>query len=368
MMSSITPHILLSQMKEFIYKPIPYTDGKMICMITNIIMPNGPIKIKRHKISYGDKWSNDREESISVNMILRVINALNTRIPINIDRVLAGSYNTRSALEALISACPSFYMCNPTRVTQIGDTFVPNKAHKHIIWKPENEPHNLGEHSWLDPSESGYITEVPSQDIYSEIQIDFKNEVELQKDLPKDPEIQREHSEKQIFLCHTAEWMGCRSWVAVEDHGIKTNGKSIMELPNIVKDLNYEVSINNRPEAIRQAKHIDCIWFNGGMPFVFEVEHTTGVTSGLSRMQRLRDKAIGLKTDYVIVAPDHDRNDVFTKGKEEQFSDMDTWYLPYSSLAELRSFSLRHKFRLTNKERGNFLKMFMEQINSSNIN
>ena len=55
------------------------------------------------------------------------------------------------------------------------------------------------------------------------------------------------------------------------------------------------------------------------MPAVMEVEHSTGVTSGLSRMKNFKDKFPPFPTRYVIVAPDEDRDKVVKEANKPQF-------------------------------------------------
>jgi type II restriction enzyme len=114
--------------------------------------------------------------------------------------------------------------------------------------------------------------------------------------------------------------------------------------------------------AAKAALHIDCIWFKNGklMPAVMEVEHSTGVNSGLSRMKDLYECIPGHKTRYVIVASDEDREDVFKKASKEQFKVLDVRYFPYSAVEELYSICKRRKLKGITEE---FLDCFMEPVN-----
>ena len=76
--------------------------------IMRVDLPGGPIIIKRWDPSKGETEAGAREASISKEMIWRVANALFDGQPINIDRILAGSYNTRSVLESLLVAVANF--------------------------------------------------------------------------------------------------------------------------------------------------------------------------------------------------------------------------------------------------------------------
>jgi len=49
-------------------------------------------------------------------MIWRMANAIKPDFPVNVDRVYAGSYNTRSVLETLMAHSPEFFWCTPGRI------------------------------------------------------------------------------------------------------------------------------------------------------------------------------------------------------------------------------------------------------------
>lgn len=333
--------------KDIIYGYVnPQTHGEI--KIIRISQPEGPIIIKRRTV--GGAWG--KEESISVQAIWRLANALNTGIPINVDRVFGGSYNTRSVLEALVAYTPEVYVCYPGRQEVIGSNVSIKKGHKHIIWTPDI-PHELGQIKQKDLGEDCVISEIPSFSMMYDV-------VPARPSSPKIPiEIQRRHSQIQVALAEIARSLDMRTWLAVEDHGIIYNGKKITEYPFIVQDLNKEKTISGYSGAINVAKHIDCMYFNGGLPFAFEVEHTTGVTSGLSRMLQFKNEAEHLNTRYVIVAPDDDRQDVLTKIAKDQFEDLEAMFFPYSQVEELYSFLSRHSHVRGIKK--DFLLTFMEQ-------
>ncbi len=298
--------------------------------IVSVTLPEGPISFRRRKI--GGKFS--KTESMSSQMLWRAANALSTGLPVNLDRVFAGSYNTRSVLEALLAYTPEIYTCHPGRQESIGNVVRVKRGHKHIIFK-DNEPHALGETKELELGEDFVICEVPSHEtIYDVIPSRRPDDVDI--------EIARRHSQIQVCLAEIARVLDMRTWLAVEDHGIRYNGKVITEYPFIVKNLAAERTLAGFPEAIKVAKHIDCMYFNGGLPFAFEVEHTTGVRSGLDRMLSFKNKAEHLNTQYVIVAPDSDRDLVFSRASAEQYSPLAPLYLPYSKVEDFYSFVKRN--------------------------
>lgn len=363
-MNKLSVQELVVQFKTLINQGArAYPSGESVFIVVRVDGPEGPVYVKRKRRSDHTPWKNIAEVSISTSMLWRVVNALQTGVPVQIDRVVGASYNSRSVLEAMIACCSNFFMCRPARINFIGSqTMVAENSHKYLIWKPD-ESHPIGKITWMEVA--GFITEVPSKDIFFDAQnTPGANDTDEKRQMSD--EVRRIHSQMQVLLSQTADWMSMRSWVAVEDHGIVTGGKNILSYPYMVKDLADERVISNYPEAIDVAKHIDCIWFNGGMPFVFEVEHTTGVTSGLTRMQRLHERAAHSATDYVVVAPDDDRGKVLEKADSDQYDGLSLWYMPYSALIELNEFSKKHCYRCGHRGRGEFTKMFMEQVHENN--
>ena len=131
--------------------------------ILSVQMPGGPILIKRYDPSKGEKPSDAKEESISSQMIWRIANAFREEQPINFDRILGGSYNTRSVLESLLAHTPQFYYCYPGRVEDIDMSTKIKEGHKHLMWCPER-PHKAGILEKI-PTDI-VISEVPNLDVF----------------------------------------------------------------------------------------------------------------------------------------------------------------------------------------------------------
>ena len=96
------------------------------------------------------------------------------------------------------------------------------------------------------------------------------------------------------------------------------------------------------------------------MPAVFEVEHSTGVTSGLTRMKAFRDILPPFLTRYVIAAPDEDRKKVMIEFQKEQFLDLKPQYLSYSAIEELAALVRKRKIKGVTEE---FIDSFCERVN-----
>ena len=90
-----------------------------------------------------------------------------------------------------------------------------------------------------------------------------------------------------------------------------------------------------------------------------EVEHTTDVTSGLTRMKGLQDNIPAFQTRYVIVAPDNDREKVVEEANREQFLSLDTRYFSYSSVEELYYICTHRNLHGVTQE---FLDCYMEKV------
>lgn len=322
--------------------------------IVSVNMPDGPIQFQRRRP--GEAF--ERVECMSAEMLWRCANALSTGLPVNVERIFGGSYNTRSVLEALLAHTPEIYFCYPGRQENKGDVIEIKRGHKHIVFR-DNVPHAQGQMKSIDLGENCVISEVPVYDnAYDVVPAPLQNS-------NVDIAIRRRHSQIQICLYGIARAMNMRTWLAVQDHGIVYNGHVITEHPAVVHSLQEEPTLSPFPNAIRVANNIDCLYFNGGLPYAFEVEHSTGVTSGLTRMLSFRNQASHLRTQYVIVAPDEDREKVMMKAQPEQFDDIRPLFFPYSQVEDLYSFVNRHGGRLNGVKKEDFLLNFMESCRAA---
>ena len=330
------------------------TRNKGQMRVTSVDQPEGPIRIKRWTPGNEETFATAKEETISTEMIWRIANAFSPAKPINFDRVLGGSYNTRSVLEALLAHTPEFYYCYPGRMENLGGVSTIQKGHKHLIWLPDS-PHQSG---ILKKHDSDIIiSEVPQSDAYYDslaTPSDSSPEIDI--------DIKRRHAQIQIALYFIGKQLNFRTWIAQNDKGILYNNKKIGEFEGVINRLQDERLLTAYQDAAQAALLIDCIWFKNGslMPAVMEVEHSTGVTSGLTRMKNFKDKFIPLQNvRYVIVASDEDREKVFKEANKPQFRDLDTKYFPYSAVEELYALCQKRKIRGVTEE---FLDCYMESI------
>ena len=330
----------------------PKTKG--LIEIVDVIYPEGPITIKRYNPSNGEVSANARPESISTQMIWRIANAFTPNQPINFDRVLGGSYNTRSVLEALIVHTPQFYTCSPGRIETTSITNGIKKGHKHVMWCPD-APHMLG--IIASRETEIVISEMPNIDAYYEALTVPDETLAGTIDIG----IQRRHAQIQIALIMIGKQLGFRTWVAQNDRGIIYNSKRIGEMENVISSLQDVNLIAPYNGAVNAARLIDCVWFKNGrlMPAVMEIEHTTGITSGLTRMKGLQDVLPPFPTRYVIIAPDEEREKAVREISRLQFRSLNARYFPYSAVEELYALCQRRKIKGVTEE---FLDCYMEAV------
>jgi type II restriction enzyme len=309
--------------------------------IVDVQLPRGPISIQRYNPSSGQRVEDADIDTISANMIARVANAIAPGMPLNLDRILGASYNTRSVLESLLAHTPQFYVCHPGRILVHESSTEIHRGHKHLVWRPDL-PHGVGSIEFIDTDM--VISELPSTSaVYESLVLPepVGNEINLGED------IRRRHAQIQIALVMIGESLGMRTFVAKNDQAITYQGERLGERQGVVTDLRSIPLLSPFGDAVRAGSLIDCIWFRNGrfMPAVIEVEHSTGVTSGLTRMQGFLSKAPAVTSRYLISAPDEDRERVLRECARPQFQDLQARYMPYSAVEELYGLVQRRPLR-----------------------
>jgi hypothetical protein len=339
----------LSRNVEYEY---PSKRTKTKIRVVSVTLPEGPVTFKRYDSSKGETARNADDETISSSMIWRVANAASTGQPINLDRILGGSYNTRSALEALLAHTPQFSMCYPGRVQQTGSEISIEKGHKHLWWRPNN-PHKVGIIDWAKTEK--VISEVPTNDVVYEA-ITISNP---EKDAPTG--IDRRHAQIQIALIQIGHALKFQTSVAIEDLHIQYEGKRLSQLDGVVADLNALRQIGNQPEAIQKIKHVDVVWFKNGrlMPAAIEIEQSTGIKSGLDRLVGLKHKLSDIRVRYVIAADYSERARVVEFSNEVRFRELDVRFFSYNAIEELYSLCKRRELKGVTED---FLDSFMEPM------
>ena len=325
--------------------------------IEDVGLPGGPIRIRRWDPNKGGSIRTARVESMSKEMLWRVANAISEGEPFNVDRLLAGSYNTRSVLESLLAYTPEFYYCYPGRIMDIGGSTTVEHGHKHLIWLP-SEPHQQGL-LVEKTTQNMEISEIPIRSVtYDSLELPS----EMLAGSALDIEIARRHTQIQIALYLIGLSLGFRTWIAQNDKGIIYQGERLIEKKDVIPDLDRDENVISHAQGANPAaQFIDCIWFQNHrfMPAVMEVEHTTGVTSGLDRMLGLYNTIPAITTRYVIVAPDNDREKVVDEINRPQFKPLKARYFPYSSVEELYYLCGHRSMKGVTQD---FLDSYMEEV------
>jgi type II restriction enzyme len=205
------------------------------------------------------------------------------------------------------------------------------------------------------------ISEIPGRDaIYEPLVLSPESlQLNAQTDTPVAPEVLRRHSLIQIALVEIGRQLGFKTWVAQNDQGIVYKDKRLGEMEGVLVRLGDVPLLAAFQDAVNAAKLIDVVWFRNArfMPAVIEIEHTTGVTSGLTRMKNFKDRIPQYPTRWVIAAADEDRDKVIQECNKPQFIDMNAQFFPYSAVDELYSLCQRRKIKGVNDD---FLDCFME--------
>lgn len=313
----------------------PNSRTKTKLAIIRVDSSEGPIVIKRWGTQKSPTLASAKFETISAEMIWRIANAFTPGVPINFDRVLGASYNTRSAFEALLLHTPQFYNCKPGRIEILNTTTRIKKGHKHVLWLPES-PHELG---LIETYKTDMVVSEAALTDTAQEAVELPISVAAKKATPQEIETQRIHAQMQVAIIEIGKALGFRTWVAKNDHAIIYKNKKLIEMEDVVKSLADEQLLMSYSSAAKAAELIDCIWFKNGklMPAVIEIEQSTGVTSGLARMKKFKDEMPPFPVRWVIAAPNGDRDKVIKKSRIPQFKDLDIKYMSYSAIQELYS-------------------------------
>lgn len=345
-----TPDLVAMISQLGIAETYEYFSEKGRLQITDITKPEGPIKFTRWNMH--DKES---KGSVSINQLNTIAVAFSKRpnYPIQLDRLFSGGGNSRSALETLLAYTPKFFICYPQKSNPYTGTI--EKRIKHIMWCPEDK-HPLGE-----------IAEKDFQQVISEVELDadFGN-INITPDMLTEEldsiEAKKVHTQMQVALVRIGGALNFHTWIARNDRAIPVGDTTLGDLPGVIPSLD-SVKLLFENESKKIASWIDCIWFSDDyryIPAVIEVEHTTGVTSGLIRMLQFREVVPALQMNYAIVAPNELRNRVVSEANSGLFRSLDARYIPYSTIRVL--YGLIKTYNLSNVVQRSFIEPFMERV------
>ncbi len=334
-------------------KTYSYFSGATKIKITEIIKPEGAINFLR----WGSKESQDKAKkgSISTGQLRTVASVFSGKpnYPIHLDRLFSAGGNSRSALETLLVLTPNFFICYPQRTNPYTGEL--ESKQKHLMWCPDDS-HPLGE-----------IGEKEYNQVISEFEIGVSfGDIQVTSGMLGDEfdsiEAKKTHTQMQVALVEIGNALKFRTWIARNDQSIPVGDKTLGTLDGVIKSLD-DVPVLYTKESKRAAALIDCIWFSKDfkfIPAVLEVEHSTGVTSGFTRMLKFRETVPSITTKFTVVAPNNLRNKVVSEANNSVFKSMHGYYMAYSTIREL--YGLIQKYNLSNVVERNFIEPFMEKV------
>jgi hypothetical protein len=334
--------------RQRIYK---YVSGRSRLQVLDIEFPEGPVYFRNVKTD----GSSGRTGTISKKQLATMALACSGKpnYPMHIDRLFSAGGNTRSAFETLLANTPHFFTCHPKRIDPYTGEVLRNL--KHIMWCPDDM------HDWYK------ITSKETDEVITDIELGFSfGDIGITAPRPEEGldsiEAVRIHTQMQVALVEIGNALRFRTWIAKNDRSIPIGNEKLGELKGVIQTLE-DMPIFYKPQIRDTAALIDCIWFTDDgdrVPAVIEIEHSTGVTSGLSRMQEFRRNFPAFDTTFVIIAPDELRNKVVTKANKKIFAELKAQFMPYSTVREL--YGLIQRYSLAGYVDYKFIYPFMEQV------
>ncbi|NTF16979.1 hypothetical protein G6L37_00870 [Agrobacterium rubi] len=292
--------------------------------VADVDLATGSIFFKRRR--KGQHLKNCVMEKISATTINRVVEQVSPHEAFTIEAVLKGSGNARSVLEAILAQLPEFYVCYPARILNGSG----HENVKHLYWNPD-KPHPFG--SVTEAREiKGVMKKVPMSGIHIAIpEHQASNFAKL-----------RVHQQIQVKIFEIGAAMRWAVWIAENDRNMKVGRKPLASHPSAIKFLPQVDILKAFPLAQKSARHLDVALFraDGFIPAVIEIEQSTGVLSGLNRMESFRQTMSGVfanhgagGTSFTICAEDSKRDEVFKKVKAApQYHPMAPRFLSYSNV------------------------------------
>ncbi len=329
-------------------KTYKYFSDRNQIRLVEIVEPEGPIRFSRIGLR-GDP------QSISIQKIgtAASVFAGKPNFPIHFDRLFSGGGNDRSALETLLAHTPHFFICYPQRTNPY--TGILERTQKHIMWCPDDR-HDLG-----------VIEEKPFEQVISEFEFDtsFGNVHVTPEMLDEEFDTiaaKKTHTQIQVALVKIGNALNFWSYIAKNDQSILIGSVPLGSLEGVIPSLE-KVPILYKADSKRSASLIDCIWFTQDLDFipaVVEVEHSTEVTSGLTRMLKFKETVPAINMTFTIVAPDELRSKVVAEANNKAFRILSARFMPYTTVRFL--YGLVQKYDLAGVVERKFIEPFMEKI------
>lgn len=288
--------------------------------ILDVVAPYGPVIYARRR--KGQHWRTCVAENISTDIIRRVATQIQPHTAFSIDVLLNGTGNNRSVFEAILAHLEDFYVCFPGKHLN----GISGKR-KFLYWNPDR----------LHPAGTITVTD-DIRGISTGIDVTTASFA-----APRTDEFDklRLHQQKQAKLFEIGAAKGWGTWIAENDHGIRIGRKPLISQPSAIRHLSQLPILKGYPEAMKAARHLDVMFVrhDGFIPAVIEVEHTTGISSGLGRMNAFRHSLEGVYasqgaggTSFIICAEDEKASEFAAKAASLQYASIKPRFLPYSRL------------------------------------
>jgi len=351
----VTPEEIVSAIGQLDRKRLyPYarTSNKNMIRIVDVALPCGPIRAERVGPKVNGRRRTKKEISISANSIATLAAALSRGRPVSVEAVFFGSGSSRSVLESLVVHSPNGFLVPMAVETGDGRKRSVVRKVKHTAWLKEvsHPPGVIGR------LESGSLVLEP------DVEGELPAAAETETVLPADSSLTR-HAQVQEALILFGSKLGAPVWIARNDHGISGGLGRLGDREGVLKAAELaDVPFLRGKEAMDSITHVDCAWLTPDrymLEAAFEIEHSTGITSGLTRLQRLwfaMPESIRPRVRWTIVAADSDRDKACQIARREQFRALDAWFLPYSGVEDFRQLCLRRGMKGASCE---FLENFM---------
>lgn len=330
-----------------------YYSGTTKIKVTEVVKPEGPIRFVRWDTQKSEASANPG--TISTNQLATAASVFSGKpnYPIHFDRLFSASGNSRAAFETLLAHTPNFFICYPQRTHPY--TGKVEGTLKHIVWCPDKK-HALGQIGVTDCDQ--VISEVELGVGFDQIHVTSSMLDEEFDSI----EAKKTHTQMQIALVEIGNALNFRTWIARNDRHISVGDTQLGRLKGVVQSLE-EVPIFYNAQIRQAASLIDCIWFSSDfnyIPAVVEVEHSTGVTSGLTRMLKFMNTIPSVATKFTIVAPNELKGKVVSEANDAAFRPLGARFMPYSTVREL--YGLIKRYSLSNVVERNFIEPFMESV------
>ncbi len=295
----------------------PANDTEII--VRSVTLPYGPITYTRRP--KGKHARTCKLETISEDIIRRVAAQIERHKAFSIDAILNGTGNNRSVLEAILAHAAEFYVCYPGKhLNGVAD------RRKHLYWNPD-KPHRVG--AITETTEILGVMTTPNQSFT----------LSSRADHPCNFASLRKHQQLQVKLFEFGASMNWSVWIAENDQNLKIGRRKVSNHPSAIQHLSRIPILQAYPAGLKAARHLDVMFVreDGYIPAVIEIEHTTGIVPGLTRMNNFRLNMGGVYanrgsggTSFIICVDDEKTAEAVAKASSPQFADLSPRFLPYS--------------------------------------